>query len=134
MLAALMFAFTGAVSVATAPSASASASSCTQYARPLGTSYYCAHTNGSGRYVNYVSSGFNTSWVGNRLCNTRVKIEFYDTRGVLYYSRWSSTDWGCKMYGKTHRFNIYKTMRAGHVRHILYADGRRIDAVRHNIR
>lgn len=118
-----------------APSASASAYSCTQYGRPpSGSAWFCADTQGSGLYVRSVGAGFNTSAPYNALCNTRVRVQFVDSRGQIYRSMLSSQQNSCVMYGAWRKWTINSWVRAGHVRYILLSNGAKIAEVRHTIK
>jgi hypothetical protein len=119
-----------------APEASASAYSCTVSSRTFNapTGYFCADTQGSGRYVRSVAAGFSTSNPAHRLCNTRVRVTFIDTRGVAYRTLLSGIQSSCVMYGQTHKWNLNYTARAGHIRYELLSNGAVRSAVHHTIR
>lgn len=123
------------VSLATAPSAAASAYSCAGYGYGLawGHPQFCGQTIGNGLYVQTAGAGFSSpvAWAG-WLNNTRIKAEFIDNRGNVYWSAISSQQNGGSAVGAW-KFNINSTMRQGIVRYTLLSNGATIVAVEQRI-
>jgi hypothetical protein len=134
-LSAAALAMTGGL--ANAPAAEASAYSCTgygvgwKYGRPA---QFCADTNGSGLYVRTAGAGFSApiAWTG-WLTNTRVKLEFVDTGGNVYWSALSGLQSGGSAVGAW-KWTLNRNMRKGHVRYTLLSNGATIAAVHHTIK
>jgi hypothetical protein len=118
-------------------SAQASAYSCTGYG--IGWKYgrpaqFCADTQGSGTYVRTAGAGYSApiAWTG-WLENTRVRLEFLDTRGNVYWSATSSQQNGGSAVGAW-KWTLNRWMRAGTARYTLLSNGSTIAVVHHTIR
>ena len=120
-----------------APAASASAYSCTGYG--VGWKYghpaqFCARTVGHGTYVETAGAGFSApiAWTG-WLVNTRLRLEFIDTRGSIYLRGLSSQHNGGSSVGAW-RWRLNRTVRRGTVRYTLLSNGVQVAAVQQTIR
>jgi hypothetical protein len=136
VLALASLAVVGSTAVGTATSAEASAYGCTGYGWQVGTyrSQFCGQIDGSGTYVRSVGAGFSApiAWAGT-LQNTRVKIEFVDTRGVTYWTLVSGQQNGYSSVGAwSWTLNTY--VRTGTVRYTLLSNGAAYAVVQHTIR
>lgn len=124
------------VSVAAAPPAAASAFSCAGYGYGFSWGYpsqFCGDTKGRGLYVETAGAGYSApiAWAG-WLTNTRIKVEFIDTRGNVYWSAVSSQQNGGSAVGAW-KFTLNRNMRQGIVRYTLLSNGAAIVAVEHRI-
>lgn len=124
--------------IATASPAAASAYTCTGYGLGVPkigqTSQFCAQTDGTGTYVRTAGAGYSApvAWAG-WLTNTRIKVEFIDSSGTVYWSAVSAQQNGGSAVGAW-KFTLNSNMRAGTVRYTLLSNGAEIAKVQHTIR
>ncbi|WP_140743176.1 hypothetical protein [Pedococcus bigeumensis] len=121
----------GITTVAASP-ASASAYSCTGYGYGYSWGYpsqFCGQTIGSGTYVQTAGAGFSApiAWAG-WLSNTRVRAEFYNNAGQLYWSATSSQQNGGSAVGAW-KWYLYRYMQSGYVKYTLLSNGADIASV-----
>lgn len=136
----LTFVMTSGMIMTSAPPAAASAYSCTGYGwvgvpgTSLKTSRWCGETKGTGLYVSTVGGGFSALVGGVYLCDTRMKVSFFDTKGSNYRTYSSAVTPGCWQAGGVFKVKVDRTMKAGHVEISLLSYGVKIAKVRHNIK
>lgn len=124
-----------------ATGASAYAYSCTGYGwisipgTSVASSRWCGETNGSGRYVSSVKGGFTALIAGVYLCDTRMRAQFFDSRGNSMGTYYSGTRYGCWQAGGVFAVSINRTFPDnGYVRISLLSYGAEKAAVQHNIK
>lgn len=130
-----------AVSLLAVPSsAHASAYSCTGYGwikiprTSVASSRWCGQTNGSGRHVDSVKGAFFTVVAGVYLCETRMKVEFFNNRGESAGVYYSGITHGCWQAGGAFAIGINRTFpTTGYDRISLLSYGAEQAAVQHNI-
>lgn len=124
------------VSTLEASPASAFSYGCTAYGvgfswgRP---SQFCGKTAGSGTYVETAGAGFSApiAWAG-WLTNTRVRADFYNNSGDLYWSATSIQQNGGSAVGAW-QWTLNRNMQPGIVKYTLLSNGATIAAVEQRI-
>jgi len=116
--------------------ASASAYSCTGYGYGFSWGYpsqFCGQTIGSGTYVQTAGAGYSApiAWAG-WLTNTRVRVEFYNQWGQVYWSATSGQQNGGSAVGAW-KWGLYRYMQPGYVKYTLLSNGAYIASVEQRI-
>lgn len=129
------------VSVISAPSAHASAYSCTGYGwisipkTGVATSRWCVQTTGSGRYVSSEAGAFTALVAGVYLCDTSMKAQFFDIYGRSMGTYYSVVRRGCWQAGGAFNIGVNRTFPSdGYVRVSLLSYGAEKAAIQHNIK
>jgi hypothetical protein len=127
--------------VFTAGPAQATAFTCTGYGwitvpyTHIASSRWCGQTNGTGRYVSSVGGGFTALIAGVYLCDTRMKVEFFNDYGSSVATYYSGVHTGCWQAGGVFAINgINRNFPKGYVRISLLSYGAEQAAVQQNIK
>lgn len=120
----------------TATPANASAYSCSGYGYGFSWGYpsqFCGQTIGSGTYVQTAGAGYSApvAWAG-WLSNTRVRVEFYNSWGQVYWSATSYQQNGGSAVGAW-KWGLYRHMQRGYVKYTLLSNGAYIASVEQRI-
>lgn len=129
-----------ASSVAAAAPAEASAYGCTPYTKVrikgVSPANWCGGPQGTRRYISSVDASFASSFAGvGYLCNTRMKVEVFNSQGRSVYVAYSRTRTGCWQAGGVFRIIVNRTFASdGYVATSLLSYGATLATLNHNIK